>query len=165
MLGAFQAAACPNAACMLGFDAVGTVVGGAITGAITAVVAILVFLLSKHVVDRGARRDSARMLLAEIGTITSQARPRIFGIFAAELYYTGAYDGLHKSGNIRHIPFGLHRNLAKLYGEYAHGGPYAVDIDAAVEICARLEAAVRDNRGYRERLRGMGRGPRRADER
>ena len=75
----------------------------------------------------------------------------------SESYYVGAYDGLHKSGNIRYIPPSLHPNLARFYGQYASGGSAAVDMDAAVVICARLESAVRDNRGCWKKIVGLGR--------
>lgn len=153
-----HAAACSPVACAFGFDVIGATVGGAATGA----AAILVFLLSKHLLDRSAKRDSALMLLTEIDAIMSQTRPKIFGVSTTELYYTGAYDGLHKSGNIRHIPFELHRELARLYGQYENGGPDAVDLDAAAGISACLEAVVRNNRGYREKLGGLRGGLRRA---
>ena len=149
MLDAPHAAACKPAACMLGFDVVGTVVGGAITGA----VAILVFLLTKRHTESGMRRDSARILLTEIDAIASQARPGILGISASESYHVGAYEGLHKSGNIRHIPHGLHPKLARLYGQYASGGPAAFDLDAAVDICASLDVVVRSNSGHVEKIR------------
>lgn len=120
-------------------------------------VAIAVFLLTKRHAERGLRRDFARILLTEIGTIMLQVRPKIFGASTGDLYYVGAYDGLHKSGNIRYMPAGLHRELARLYGQYERGGPWAVDMGAAVDICARLEGAMRDNSGYREKIRSLGR--------
>ena len=144
---------------MLGIDVVGTVVGGAIAGA----AAIAAFLLSKRHTERGLRRDFARIPLTEIGTILSLAQPKILGASAGELYCVGAYDGLHKPGNMRCIPSALHRELARLYGQYGRGGPWAVDMDAAVDVCARLEGAVRDNSGYREEIRRLGTKTRHAD--
>ena len=157
MLDAPYAAMCKPVACVFGFDVVGTVAGGAITGAITGAVAILVFLLTRRWMDGRMRRDWADVLLTEINAIVSQVQPRILGIRASESYYIGAYDGLHKSGNIRYIPSSLHPNLARFYGQYASGGSEAVDMDAAVAICARLESAVRGNRGHWKKIVGLGR--------
>ena len=159
MPNATHAAACEAVACMLDIDVVGTVVGGATTG----IVAIVVFLLKKHHTERGLRRDFARILLTEIATIMSQVRPKIFGSSTDELHYVGAYDGLHKSGSIRYIPSDLHRKLARFYGQYERGGPWAVDMGAAVDICTRLEGAMRDNSRYREKIRRLGTKTRHAD--
>ena len=109
------------------------------------------------------RRDFARILLTEIGTILSLAQPKILGASAGELYCVGTYDGLHKSGNMHCIPSALHCELARLYGQYERGGPWAVDMDAAVDVCTRLEGAVRDNSGYREKIRRLGTKTRHAD--
>lgn len=159
MPNATHAAAFEPVAYLLDIDVVGAVVGGVITG----IVAIAVFLFSKRHTERGLRRDFARILLTEIGTIMLQVRPKIFGASTSDLYYVGAYDGLHKSGNIRYIPSGIHLELARLYGQYERGGPWAVDMGAAVDICARLEGAMRDNSGYREKIRRLGTKTRHAD--
>lgn len=158
----------PNAAHATAFDLVAHLLdigigGAAVGGATTGMVAIAVFLLTKRHAERGLRRDFARVLLTEIGTIMLQVRPKIFGASTGDLYYVGAYDGLHKSGNIRYMPAGLHRELARLYGQYERGGPWAVDMGVAVGICARLEGAMRDNGGYREKMRRLGTKTRHAD--
>ena len=111
MPNAAHAAACEPVACVLGIDVVGTVVGGAIAGA----AAIAAFLLSRRHTERGLRRDFARIPLTEIGTILSLAQPMILGASAGELHCVGACDGLHKPGNMRCIPSGLHRELARLW--------------------------------------------------